>query len=280
MSKSAILPTYHPISHNSFADVSDHYLKTKKFRILGVTFGIFLFSLWIVAKFSGAEFNIHALRHHNKNNEAAMAAASVLGEGGEEGIHGLEVENHGRIGPNGHNHGIHEPINLYFDSHKDHYHQQQNFALSDSQQQPNIARQRFEEALKNDLHLDDYYYDSEPQSKVELEIDDLVHENPVVVFSKSFCPYSRRVKHILSLYRISPSVLIIEVDKRDDSDEFKQALIKSTYRNTFPNVFIDGRSIGGSDELALLHTNGRLSEILVEAGVLDIQNHEISRPAL
>ncbi|GES98294.1 thioredoxin-like protein [Rhizophagus clarus] len=240
-SKASILPSYHPISfdihnHNSFSDFVDHYFHTNKLRILAFTFLAFLVSLWIVAEFSGTGFNIHTLRYYNKNNEAALAAASVLGEGGEEGLHGLEVENHGRIGPTGHNH----------------------------------------EAL-------DYYYDSEPQTKVELEIDDLVHDNPVVIFSKSYCPYSRRVKHILSMYRISPSVLIIEVDKRDDADEFKQALIKTTYRSTFPNVFIDGKSIGGSDELAIMHSNGRLSEILVDAGVLDsseTQNHEIFRPSL
>ncbi|GBB84603.1 hypothetical protein RclHR1_11180004 [Rhizophagus clarus] len=273
-SKASILPSYHPISfdihnHNSFSDFVDHYFHTNKLRILAFTFLAFLVSLWIVAEFSGTGFNIHTLRYYNKNNEAALAAASVLGEGGEEGLHGLEVENHGRIGPTGHNHGIHEPLS-YYDSSDD---QQSHFAFN---RQPNIAKQRFEEAL-------DYYYDSEPQTKVELEIDDLVHDNPVVIFSKSYCPYSRRVKHILSMYRISPSVLIIEVDKRDDADEFKQALIKTTYRSTFPNVFIDGKSIGGSDELAIMHSNGRLSEILVDAGVLDsseTQNHEIFRPSL
>ncbi|RGB36851.1 thioredoxin-like protein [Rhizophagus diaphanus] len=273
MSKAAILPTYYPITpinehnHHTLSDFIDHYVQTKKSRILGATLIAFLISLWVVAEFSGTGFNIHSLRYYNKNNEAALAAASVMGEGGEEGLHGLEVENHGRIGPSGHNHGVHEPLNFY-DSQDDHH-----FTFN---HQPNIAKQRFEEAL-------DFYYDSEPQTKVELEIDDLVHDNPVVVFSKSYCPYSRKVKHILSMYHISPSVLIIEVDNRDDADEFKKALIKSTYRSTFPNIFIDGKSIGGSDELATMHSNGRLSEILVDAGVLDsseILNHEIFRPSL
>jgi glutaredoxin len=240
---------------------------------LGITFIVFLISLWAVATFSGSGFNIHTLRYHNKHNEAAMAAASVLGEGGEEGIHGLEVENHGRIGPNGHNHGVHEPINQNLPKQG-----QQHFVLSDL---PNIAQQRFEEALKNDLHIEDYY-DNEPLTKVELEVDDLVHDNPVVIFSKTYCPYSQRANHILSLYHISPNVVVIDVDKRDDADEVKDALIKFTYRNTFPNVFIDGRSIGGSEELAIMHTNGRLKDLLIEAGVLDYEpsNYDISRPAL
>jgi glutaredoxin len=275
MMSKTILPINHPITINtfhhydSFTEFSDHCLRTKKFRILSITFAIFLFSLWVVAKFSGSGFYIHNLRCHNKHNEAAMAAAAVLGEGGEEGIHGLEVENHGRIGPNGHNHGIHEPLNS----------NQRHFVFTDL---PNIAQQRFEEALKNDLHIEDYY-DSEPLTKVELEIDDLVHENPVIIFSKSYCPYSQRANHILSLYHISPNFVVIDVDKRDDADEVKDALIKFTYRNTFPNIFIDGRSIGGSEELAIMHTNGRLKDLLIEVGVLDDyepSNHDISRPAL
>lgn len=278
MSKSTILPTYHPIPINTFHDFSiDHYLRTKRSRILGITFAVFLFSLWAVANFSGSGLNIHALRYHNRHNDAAMAAASVLGEGGEEGIHGLEVENHGRVGPNGHNHGVHEPINSNLSPSQQN---QQHFVLSDL---PNIAQQRFEEALKNDLHVEDYY-DSEPLTKVELEIDDLVHENPVVIFSKSYCPYSQRANHILSLYHISPNFVVIEVDNRDDAEEVKDALIKFTYRNTFPNVFIDGRSIGGSEELAIMHTNGRLKDLLIEAGVLDdyepSKYYDIPRPAL
>ncbi|GBC01984.1 hypothetical protein RclHR1_04400007 [Rhizophagus clarus] len=79
--------------------------------------------------------------------------------------------------------------------------------------------------------------------KVELEIDDL---SPVVIFSKSY--YCHTVFTTGKIYTFNVSCFTKyfdnRVDKRDDADEFKQALIKTTYRSTFPNVFIDVSSIG------------------------------------
>src|SRR6266540_1130873 len=112
MSKAMILPIYSQMDHKSrdksrdrsrdngsLPEICDYFLRAKKFKILGITFGIFLCSLWIVVNCNGSGFY---LRYYNKNSKAAIAAASVLGEGGEEGIHGLEVENHDRNSPNGH----------------------------------------------------------------------------------------------------------------------------------------------------------------------------------
>ncbi|CAI2177893.1 4080_t:CDS:2 [Funneliformis geosporum] len=276
MSKATILPIYHhplaSINHhdpknNSLIDICDYILRTKKFKILGITFGIFLCSLWVVAHVSGSGFNIHNLRYYNKNNKAAIAAAWVLGEGGEEGIHGLEVENHGRVSANGHSHGVHEPLEQ--NNHFNHYID----FTSSSQNHPNVAQQRFEEALKQDMYLDDLSY-IEPQSKLELEVNELVHEHKIVIFSKSYCPYSKKANNIFSLYNIDPHPFIIEVDERDDADEVKQTLIKFTYQSTFPNIFVDGRSIGGSEDLVIMHLSGRLEELLMDAGVLiDYYSH-------
>jgi glutaredoxin len=206
------------------------------------------------------------LRYYNKNSKAAIAAASVLGEGGEEGIHGLEVENHDRNSPNGHNHGVHEPLNRddlkhYIDLSPppSHYH------YGSENHQPNVAQRRFEEALKHDIDIEDYIYITE----LESEIYELVHEHNVVIFSKSYCPYSQRAKRILSQYDILPRPVVFEVDGRDDADEIKQILTKFTYQSTFPNIFINGISIGGSEELAIMNMNGRLQELLAETGVLD-----------
>ncbi|CAG8485120.1 15660_t:CDS:2 [Cetraspora pellucida] len=114
MTKAAILPTTHPIPYtkhrrNSFVEVSDYILRTRRFRILGSALGLFLCSLWVVAHFSDASFNIHTLQRY-KNIEAAMVAASVMGDGGEEGIHSLEVQSHSRLSVYGHGyrHNVYE----------------------------------------------------------------------------------------------------------------------------------------------------------------------------
>nr|CAG8436260.1 3902_t:CDS:2 [Entrophospora candida] len=91
------------------------------------------------------------------------------------------------------------------------------------------------------------------KDNLEIEIEKLINESPIVIFSKSYCPYSRRAKHIFSIYDVLPHISVIEVDER-----VKQTLIRLTYQSTFPNIFIDGKSIGGSYELAIMHRSGRL----------------------
>ncbi|KAF8417995.1 glutaredoxin [Boletus edulis BED1] len=95
----------------------------------------------------------------------------------------------------------------------------------------------------------------------------LREDYPLVVFSKSYCPYSKRAKKLLETYDLLPAPKVIEVDLRADSAHIKTLLIRLTDRSTFPNVILHGRSIGGSDELIRLHEEGRLRQVLEKAGV-------------
>ncbi|KAG7446615.1 thioredoxin-like protein [Guyanagaster necrorhizus] len=90
---------------------------------------------------------------------------------------------------------------------------------------------------------------------------------PVVVFSKSYCQFSKRAKTLLESYDLDPPVKIIEVDLRDDSVQLKSLLTRLTSHSTFPNIVVRGNSIGGSDDLAKLHAEGKLKGILQGAGV-------------
>jgi len=92
-------------------------------------------------------------------------------------------------------------------------------------------------------------------------------ESPVVVFSKTYCPYSRRAKNLLATYALNPPPRIIEVDLRDDNELIKALLQRLTHRATFPNIIVNSISIGGSDELHALHSSGQLRGILEKAGV-------------
>ncbi|PFH51917.1 hypothetical protein AMATHDRAFT_2625 [Amanita thiersii Skay4041] len=91
---------------------------------------------------------------------------------------------------------------------------------------------------------------------------------PIVVFSKSYCPYSNRAKKLLASYDIRPPPHIVEVDLRDDSNVIKALLTRLTKHSTFPNILVLGKSIGGSDDLANLHASQRLEKILQEAGAV------------
>ncbi|GAB1525032.1 hypothetical protein RhiTH_008189 [Rhizoctonia solani] len=90
---------------------------------------------------------------------------------------------------------------------------------------------------------------------------------PVVVFSKTYCPYSKRAKSLLSSLKLEPAPYVVEVDLRSDSDTVKALLVRLTGHGTFPNILVRRKSIGGSDDLARLHESGELIPLLATAGV-------------
>ncbi|KAK1228702.1 hypothetical protein PQX77_008196 [Marasmius sp. AFHP31] len=99
------------------------------------------------------------------------------------------------------------------------------------------------------------------------EVDYLNTKYPVVVFSKSYCPYSKKAKGLLQSYDLRPAPKIIEVDLRDDATQVKAILTRLTDRDTFPNVIVNGKSIGGSDTIQSLHKEKQLKAIFEKAGV-------------
>jgi len=103
---------------------------------------------------------------------------------------------------------------------------------------------------------------------LESEIRAIIANHKVVVFSKTYCPYSRRAKLTLDKYNIKPKYFVVEVDLRADAAEVKEALGILTSRYTFPNVFVNGKTIGGSDEISGMDERGLLREALAQAGVL------------
>ncbi|KAI8325877.1 thioredoxin-like protein, partial [Martensiomyces pterosporus] len=92
----------------------------------------------------------------------------------------------------------------------------------------------------------------------------LIRRNRVMVFSKTYCPYSKRAKALLAKYKSDRGLdfAVLEADLEADPMAVKAALNRISGRATFPNVFVDGRSIGGSDDIQLLHKNGELAALL------------------
>jgi len=91
--------------------------------------------------------------------------------------------------------------------------------------------------------------------------------NPLIVFSKTYCPFSQKAKRLLARYDIYPTPRIVEVDIRSDKDLIKSLLGKFTSHSTFPNIVIRGKSFGGSDELQSLHDSGGLRKLLEKEGL-------------
>jgi len=96
---------------------------------------------------------------------------------------------------------------------------------------------------------------------------ELENNSPLVVFSKSYCPYSRRAKSLLQTYALDPPPRVVEVDLREDGDLLKLILTRLTKHSTFPNIILRGRSIGGADDLQTLHDEGKLEELFEDNGM-------------
>ncbi|KAF7357850.1 Glutaredoxin domain protein [Mycena venus] len=99
-------------------------------------------------------------------------------------------------------------------------------------------------------------------------VQELNERYPLVVFSKSYCRYSKRAKDLLSTYDLSPPPKIIEVDLRDDATQVKSVLTRLTHHGTFPNIILRGKSLGGSDQLQARHSDKSLRRLLEGAGMV------------
>ena len=95
---------------------------------------------------------------------------------------------------------------------------------------------------------------------------EIIASNPVVVFSKTFCPYCKSVKKLLS--DIGATYKAVELDQESDGGEIQAALLELSGQRTVPNVFISGKHIGGCDDTTGMHKSGKLLPLLTEAGAV------------
>ncbi|KAG6635173.1 hypothetical protein I3843_11G023700 [Carya illinoinensis] len=98
------------------------------------------------------------------------------------------------------------------------------------------------------------------------KVKEIVASTPVVVFSKTYCGYCKRVKQLLT--QLGATNKVIELDEERDGDDIQSALLEWTGQRTVPNVFIGGKHIGGCDVVVEMHQAGRLLPLLTEAGAI------------
>jgi len=80
----------------------------------------------------------------------------------------------------------------------------------------------------------------------------------VEFYSKMFCPFCIRAKALLE----RKGVKVIDIPAANDKVKRAEMNQRSNGRNTFPQIFINGEHVGGSDELAALERAGKLDAML------------------
>ncbi|XP_010420888.1 PREDICTED: glutaredoxin-C4 [Camelina sativa] len=97
-----------------------------------------------------------------------------------------------------------------------------------------------------------------------------ISSHKIVIFSKSYCPYCRKAK---SVFRELDQVpYVVELDEREDGGSIQSALGEIVGRRTVPQVFINGKHIGGSDDTVDAYESGELAKLL---GITGNKNAEL-----
>ena len=80
----------------------------------------------------------------------------------------------------------------------------------------------------------------------------------VEMYTKMFCPYCARAKRLLA----DKGVEVEEYDITMGGSKRDEMLSRASGRHTVPQIFIDDRHVGGSDDLAELDEAGELDPLL------------------
>jgi glutaredoxin 3 len=83
----------------------------------------------------------------------------------------------------------------------------------------------------------------------------------VVVYSTLLCPYCHRAKALLR----KKGVAFTEIDVGMDAEKRAEMTKRANGRQTVPQIFIDGKHVGGCDDLHDLDDQGKLDLLLDEA---------------
>ncbi len=83
----------------------------------------------------------------------------------------------------------------------------------------------------------------------------------IEIYTSPWCGYCARAKALLD----KKGAAYEEMDVMDDEKKRAEMRLRSN-RTTVPQIFINGKHVGGSDELAALEGEGKLDALLAQPG--------------
>ena len=83
----------------------------------------------------------------------------------------------------------------------------------------------------------------------------------IEIYTKAFCGFCSRAKALLD----RKGATFQEIDVKMDRAGFEAMVERANGGRTVPQIFIDGKHVGGSDDLAALEAKGELDALLKAA---------------
>ncbi len=78
------------------------------------------------------------------------------------------------------------------------------------------------------------------------------------IYTKDWCPYCVRAKRLLA----DSGADIVDYPVDRGSEKKSEMIQRARGRTTVPQIFIDGRHVGGCDDLFDLERSGKLADLL------------------
>jgi len=79
----------------------------------------------------------------------------------------------------------------------------------------------------------------------------------VVIYTTNYCPFCTRAKALLRTKHIDFEEIDITLD-----EHLREEVTRLSGRRTVPQIFIDGKSLGGLDDIKELDMSGELDRLL------------------
>ncbi|MDP9085264.1 MAG: glutaredoxin 3 [Pseudomonadota bacterium] len=80
----------------------------------------------------------------------------------------------------------------------------------------------------------------------------------VEIYLKTTCPYCLRARQLLDSKGVAHEDYVVDLGGPKKAEMVQ----RSNGRSTVPQIFIDGKHIGGCDDLLALEEHGKLDELL------------------
>uniref|UniRef100_A0A8R1TU12 Glutaredoxin domain-containing protein n=1 Tax=Onchocerca volvulus TaxID=6282 RepID=A0A8R1TU12_ONCVO len=95
----------------------------------------------------------------------------------------------------------------------------------------------------------------------------IIQSHKVVIFSKTYCPYSVRMKNLIENYNITDQI-VMELNLQSDMHKMQDYLKRrSGGIRTVPQLYVNGKFIGGFDTVKRKEMSGELAKIFTGAGI-------------
>ncbi|VIO87319.1 conserved hypothetical protein [Brugia malayi] len=112
---------------------------------------------------------------------------------------------------------------------------------------------------------------------VEWYLEKMIQNHQVVLFSKTYCQYSIKLKHLIGKYNIRDK-RIMELNLEPDMQLMQDYLKHRTGGiRTVPQLYVNGKFIGDYNTIEQKERNGELARVFFRAGITPRRSHLVPR---